>query len=124
MQIESVRFLFELSVILFSISMGCIVLILAIHFIVPKSLIKSYFRPPFFREGEVSTLTGFPFGYIRTVMFLRIVGFPRSGRTRGLENAYKLSPLWFRMFSKITLIAFVLTSVPLIVILLLFAALL
>jgi hypothetical protein len=33
-------------------------------------------------------------------MFMRVLGFPDSGKMRGLTEAYKLAPVWYRNISK------------------------
>ncbi|SDU32491.1 hypothetical protein [Halopseudomonas salegens] len=97
---------------LFVAAMLCFVVIFVIHFFVPKVLIATYFKEPYFSPKEIEFFTGFPFGYIRTVMFMRVVGWPSSGKKRGLTQAYKLSPSWFRRTSIIFVLIFVAVSVP------------
>lgn len=124
MSIEVTRFLFDLSVVLFATSMACFVVILMLHAFVPKTLLQTYFKPPHFSSGEVVALSGFPLGYIRTVMFMRVVAFPNSGKRRTMTKAYELAPPWFRLLSKITSVTFLLATIPLIGLLLLFAVVL
>ncbi|VAX03506.1 hypothetical protein MNBD_GAMMA19-1683 [hydrothermal vent metagenome] len=77
------------------------------HFLMPRNVLKTYFKEPYFRPGEIAMLTGFPFGYIRTSMLMGILGFPASGKKRGLENAYKLAPVWYCTLSKYITVFFV-----------------
>lgn len=44
--------------------------------------------------------TGLPFAYMRTAMFMRVLGVPSSGKKRGIENAYKLAPKWYCKVSR------------------------
>ena len=88
-----------------------IVAITIMHFLTPKILIKKYFRSPYFRPAECAAFSGFPFAVMRTIMFMRVVGFPKSGEKRGLTNAYKLVPNWYINFSKVIVIIVVLTLI-------------
>lgn len=78
--------------------------IVVMHFLVPKALIEKYFKPPYFKSAECAMLSGFPFAIIRTIMFLRVLGYPKSGKKRGLTEAYKLVPDWYRKISKIVVV--------------------
>lgn len=75
--------------------------ILAIHFVVPRIMLHTYFREPYFSPFEVEFFTGFPFAYMRTVMFMRLAGWPESGRKRGLTEVYTLAPAWFQLLSRV-----------------------
>ncbi len=67
-----------------------ILLILIMHILMPRKVLETYFKEPYFGPTEITMLTGPPFAYIRTVMFMMILGFPASGKKRGGEDAYKL----------------------------------
>ena len=84
-----------------------LVFIFIMHILMPKKVLKTYFKEPYFRPGEIAMFTGIPFGYMRTSMFMRILGFPASGKKRGVENAYKLAPIWYCKLSKYFLIFFI-----------------
>lgn len=101
MSLELLRYPTYLWVILLFILMGWLAVVFILHFFVPKSLLKSYFKEPYFSPVEIEFFTGFPFAYMRTVMFMRIAGWPSSGKKRGLTEAYKLAPPWFRIVSKL-----------------------
>ena len=77
-----------------------IVLIFIMHILMPRKVLETYFKEPYFGPGEIAMLTGLPFAYIRTSMFMRALGFPASGKRRGVENAYKLAPVWYCKVSK------------------------
>ncbi|MCF6337797.1 MAG: hypothetical protein L3J84_07565 [Gammaproteobacteria bacterium] len=83
-----------------------IIFIFIMHILMPKKVLKAYFKEPYFGPGEIAMFTGFPFGYMRTTMFMRILGFPASGKKRGVENAYKLAPVWYCKASKYFLVFF------------------
>ncbi len=95
------------SVILMLGLMLSLVLIFIMHVLMPRNVLKTYFKEPYFGPGEIAMFTGFPFGYMRTTMFMRILGFPASGKRRGVENAYKIAPVWYCKLSKYILIFFI-----------------
>ncbi len=79
----------------FLAGMLSLLFVLIMHILMPKKALVAYFKEPYFNAGEIAMFTGFPFAYIRTMMFMRALGFPASGKKRGLENAYKLAPVWY-----------------------------
>jgi hypothetical protein len=107
MSLEFLLMLFYFWLLLLGACMICLALTLIIHFLVPKSLLETYFKEPYFARWEIVTFSSFPFGYMRTLMFMRLAGFPNSGKKRGLTEAYKLTPNWFRLASKIVVSAFI-----------------
>ena len=86
--------------------MAGLLFILVMHILMPKKVLKAYFKEPHFSTAEITMFTGFPFGYMRTAMFMRILGFPSSGKKRGVENAYKMAPVWYCKVSKYFMIFF------------------
>jgi len=99
-----------IGVIFFALFFGILVSLLCIfilHILMPRKVLKTYFKEPYFSATEIAMFTGFPFGYMRTGMFNRVLGFPASGKKRGLENAYKMAPVWYCKASKYFLVAFV-----------------
>lgn len=114
MSVELIGFLLKVGICLWVSTMICLVCIFFMHMLVPKTLLHTYFREPYFSPAKIEFFTGFPFGYIRTVMFMRLAGFPQSGKKRGLTEAYKLTPRWFQLASKIILLAFLTVFLPLI----------
>ncbi len=93
-----------------------LVLIFIMHILMPKSVLKTYFKEPYFSATEITMFTGFPFGYMRTAMFNRVLGFPSSGKKRGLEGAYKLAPVWYCKASKYIII-FIIPNLALLILL-------
>jgi len=87
-------------VILLLCLMFGLVFIFVMHFLMPKNVLKTYFKEPYFSITEITMFTGFPFGYMRTAMFMRALGFPASGKKRGVESAYQLAPVWYCKVSK------------------------
>jgi hypothetical protein len=84
-----------------------LVLVFIMHILMPKNVLKTYFKEPYFSVTEITLFTGIPFGYMRTTMFMRALAFPASGKRRGVENAYKLAPVWYCKVSKYFIIIFV-----------------
>jgi len=84
-----------------------LVLVLIMHILMPKKVLKTYFKEPYFGPGEIAMFTGFPFGYMRTTMFMMALAFPARGKKRGIENAYKLAPVWYCKLSKYFFIFFI-----------------
>ena len=84
-----------------------LVFILIMHILMPKNVLKTYFKEPYFSATEITMFTGIPFGYMRTTMFMRALAFPSSGKRRGVENAYKLAPVWYCKASKYFIVFFV-----------------
>jgi hypothetical protein len=90
--------------------LGCmldLVFVFIMHFLMPKKVLKTYFKEPHFNAGEIEMFTGFPFAYMRTSMFMRALGFPASGKRRGVEKAYQLAPVWYCKASKYSIIIFI-----------------
>ena len=91
-----------------------IVVILILHFFVPKAMLRAYFREPYFSPTEIEFFSGFPFAYMRTAMFMRLAGWPGSGRKRGLPQDHALVPAWFRYASKILIWFLFLVCLPMV----------
>lgn len=72
---------------------------LIMHFLMPKAVLKKYFKPPYFRAMEVELFTGIPYAPMRTIMLMSVLAFPQLGKKRHLTEAYLSSPLWYRVCS-------------------------
>ena len=101
--------MFEILLFSFSWLWLNFLLIFIMHFLMPRNVLETYFKEPYFKSSEMAAFSGVPFGYVRTLMFMRILGFPSSGKKRGVENAHEIAPLWFCWFSKYTVISFLLS---------------
>ena len=84
-------------------------LIFIMHFLMPQNILETYFKEPYFKSSEIMAFIGFPLGYMRTLMFMRVLGFPSSGKKRGVENAHKIAPVWFCILSKYIIISFMIS---------------
>ena len=91
----------------FLILILCMVFALIMHFLMPKQVVKTYFKKPYFNPFELSFFSGFPFAFYRSAMFMRVLGVPSSGKKRGLTEAYKLAPVWYCKVSKYFVYVFV-----------------
>ena len=80
-----------------------------LHFLMPRNILKIYFKEPYFSSTEIIFSTGLPYCFMRTVMFLRLLGFPSSGKFGGIEKAHEMAPVWFCKIAKFS-IFFVLAS--------------
>ena len=85
--------------------------ILFMHFMMPAAILEKYFKPPHFRDSECALFTGAPYAPIRTIMFMRAIAFPGSGKKRGITEVYLLAPKWYRLISKIIVISIVISFV-------------
>jgi hypothetical protein len=53
----------------------------------PKNILETYFKEPYFKLSEITAFSGFPFYYIRTLMFMRIFGFSfKWGKKRSRKS--------------------------------------
>jgi hypothetical protein len=86
--------------------MGLLIIFIAIMTILmPKPVLEKYFKPPYFKVAECAFLRGVLFGPIRTVMFMRVLSCPSSGKKRGMTEAYKLAPRWYIILSRTIIIS-------------------
>ena len=107
MPVDLLQFMYEFGLLLFVLLLIIYCLILVTHFSLPKNILRSYFKPPYFKAAEVALFSGFPLGFIRTIMFMRVIGFPESGAKRGLHDVHKAAPRWVHITSRILLSSFV-----------------
>src|SRR5690554_1094025 len=100
MSVELLRYPAYLLFILLLTSMACLIFIFIIHFFVPKVMIKTYFKEPYFSPLEIKLFTGLPYAYMRTAMMMRLAGWPDSGKKRGIPaTAHEICPVWFQVLS-------------------------
>ena len=85
--------------------------ILVMHFLMPKVVLEKFFKPPYFNESECTLFTGIPFAPLRTIMFMRVIAYPGSGKKRGIKDAHLLVPNWYRITSKIIVISIIALAV-------------
>lgn len=116
MSIELLRYPTYLWAILLVALIGWLIVMFAMHFFAPKKLIETYFKEPHFSRSELAIFSAFPFNYFRDIMFMRLAGWPASGKKRGLTEAYKLAPRWFQVTSRF-LIRFLLVNFTLLIVL-------
>lgn len=81
--------------------------ILVMHFLLPNAVLDKFFKPPYFKETECAFLTGIPYAPLRTIMFMRAIAYPGSGKKRGIKDAHLLVPNWYRVTSKIIVISII-----------------
>jgi hypothetical protein len=115
MQVDIINWLGSVSLdLLLVTSVTTFLICLAIfvmHFLMPRAVLEKYFKPPFFGELERMMFTGIPYAPMRTIMFIRAIANPKSGKTRGIINAHQLVPDWYRVSSKILMVLIYVNSV-------------
>src|SRR5690554_436736 len=102
MSVTSVFHWTSISFYLLYANMACLVFIFIIHFFVPKVMIKTYFKEPYFSLLEIKLFTGPPYAYMRTMMMMRLAGWPDCGKKRGIPaTAHEVCPVWFQVLSRV-----------------------
>jgi len=71
----------------------CLVLM---HFLMPRIVLDRYWKQPYFRTAELVLFTDTVYALLRTVMLMWVIAFPRFGRKRGITEAGRLVPWWYR----------------------------
>src|SRR5690554_792966 len=100
MPIALLHYVIDAFFILLLTSMACLIFIFIIHFFVPKVMIKTYFKEPYFSPLEIKLFTGLPYAYMHTAMMMRLAGWPDSGKKRGIPaTAHEICPVWFQVLS-------------------------
>lgn len=107
MSIASGEFWFQVYMLLFVSAGMTIFVILIMHFLMPRIVVEKYFKPSYFSPAECMMFSGFPFGIIRTIIFLRVIGFPKSSRKRGLTEVHTLVPECYRSISKFIVLSII-----------------
>src|SRR5690554_2583654 len=117
MSVELFRYPTSLFFILLLTSMACLVFIFIIHFFVPKVMIKTYFKEPYFSPLEIKLFTGPPYAYMRTGMMMRLAGWPDCGKKRGIPaTAHEVCPVWFQVLSRIFIRLFLIICISMLII--------
>src|SRR5690554_1906364 len=102
MSIALLHYVIDAFFILLLTSMACLIFIFIIHFFVPKVMIKTYFKEPYFSLLEIKLFTGPPYAYMRTMMMMRLAGWPDCGKKRGIPaTAHEVCPVWFQVLSRV-----------------------
>ena len=86
-------------------------LVLIVHPLMPKQITEKYFKSPHFSQTECAFFSGFPFAPIRSVMFMRVIAFPRSGTKRGITGASEMAKPWLRCVSYFIVCSFIILNV-------------
>lgn len=118
MSIISGENLFMLTVWLFVIFWAIVGALLVLHFLMPKAVLADYFKKPHFNEFELKLFTGLPYAPIRTIMFMTVLAFPKRGKKRGLTEAHRLAPAWYKLASGFVIVGLVATGASILLILL------
>ncbi|SDU32460.1 hypothetical protein SAMN05216210_3119 [Halopseudomonas salegens] len=116
MPIELLRYLAYLYFFIILAIIGWLFIMFVMSFFIPKAMFDKYFKEPYFSHTEIAVFSAFPLNFYRVVMFMRLAGWPNSGKRRGMTEAYLLAPIWFRRISKV-MFSILLVLFPLVVIL-------
>lgn len=74
----------------------CVVLM---HALMPKIVLDRYWKQPYMRNAELAFFTDTIYAPIRTIMLMWVIAFPRFGARRGITEANRLVPSWYRVAS-------------------------
>ncbi|MCF7478506.1 hypothetical protein L3V32_17610 [Vibrio sp. J2-4] len=86
------------------------------HILMPKKIVNSYFTEPYFNTFELALFTGWPYAFFRTLMFVRLIVQPSSGKKRKLPDISKEVPRWYRSLSLLLIGIIIINSSMLIVV--------
>jgi hypothetical protein len=75
--------------------------VLLMHFLMPKAVLNRYWREPHMRCAELALFTDTIYAPMRTVMLMWVIAFPRFGKKRGITEADRLVPRWYRTIAKV-----------------------
>jgi hypothetical protein len=70
--------------------------ILVMHMLMPRKVLERYWKSPHFQAYEIAMYTDTCYAPMRTIMLMSAIAFPRLGIKRGVAEANKLAPWWFR----------------------------
>src|SRR5690554_5249930 len=114
MSIALLHYVIDAFFILLLTSMACLIFIFIIHFFVPKVMIKTYFKEPYFSLLEIKLFTGPPYAYMRTGRMMRLAGWPDCGKKRGIPaTAHEVCPVWFQVLSRVFIRTFLTVAISL-----------
>jgi hypothetical protein len=91
------------------------VVILIMHFLMPQAVLDKYFKQPYFKKIERELFSGIPYAPMRTIMLMRAIANPKSGKVRGITEANLLAPKWYRVSSKIVVVSIYINAILLLV---------
>ena len=120
-EIDWLRVSFYISLYLLAVLYIAIFLAIVGHILMPKKLLQKYFKEPYFLRWELNKFSVFPFFIFRTVMFMRILAQPSSGKKRGMTEAYKMVQPWFRWYCGFVMIFTFSAGIPFVLITLSYA---
>lgn len=78
--------------------------LLLLHGLMPRPLLRKYWRSPHFRPAELALFTQTPLALMRTAMLLGVIAFPCLGERRGLTEMRSLAPRWLRWAAKVQIL--------------------
>ena len=97
---------FYMALIVLALIFICLTVVMS--FFIPKPMTEKYFKKPYFNDFEIAFFTGFPYGFLKAPIFLRLGGFPKSGRKRKILGIEDVTPKWFSYLGKIYVYSYLL----------------
>ncbi|SBS35564.1 hypothetical protein MSP8887_02414 [Marinomonas spartinae] len=79
-------------------------------FLTPKKLLDTYFKEPYFTQGEIIFMSRFPLSLLRTGMFAGVLLLPSLDKKRNIRDCYQVMPTWYRLGLKLFMISNLLIS--------------
>lgn len=108
MPVETLDYLSYAWLFFFAVTFATFLASISFHFFVPKIMIETYFKEPYFSPLEIKLFTGPPYAYIRTAMMMRLAAWPDCGKKRGIPaNAHEICPVWFQVVSRVLIHIFI-----------------
>ncbi|MCF6282405.1 MAG: hypothetical protein L3J28_09375 [Candidatus Polarisedimenticolaceae bacterium] len=107
--------IFDLMLLTWATTFLLVLVILAMHFLMPSAVLDKYFKSPYFKDVECLLFTGIPYAPMRTIMFIRAIANPKSGKLRGITQAHLLVPNWYRVLSKVVIVSIYINTLLLLV---------
>lgn len=76
------------------------VFLVVMHLLMPKKVMRIYFRAPHFSPTEQAMYSVFPFVFMRVTGMAWLIAFPRFGRKRNMTDIQAHCPTWYVRLSQ------------------------
>jgi hypothetical protein len=74
-----------------------LLVLLAVHFMMPKHVLTRYWKPPHFGPFRIAAFTGTVWAPVRTAMLIAAIAFPSVARRRHMVGIRNVIPQWLRL---------------------------
>ena len=85
--------------------------VVLMHFLMPNAVLEQYWKQPYMRGAELALFTDTIYAPMRTIMLMWVIAFPRFGKRRGITDANRLVPRWYRIASGIVTVSILTAAV-------------